>query len=124
MVFYESVHRVADCIAAMIAVFGPDRLAFIGREISKLHEQLQLATLERLHERLAGGDIMVKGEFVIVVAGAAAASDSSLDSGALLNELAGKLPDREVAKIVSKVTGERKNDLYRRLLEIAALRSQ
>ena len=57
-------------------------------------------------------------------AGAAAASDSSLDSGALLNELAGKLPDREVAKIVSKVTGERKNDLYRRLLEIAALRSQ
>lgn len=123
MVFYESVHRVADCIDAMIEAFGSDRLAFIGRELSKLHEQLQLAPLEQLREQLAAGDIVAKGEFVIVVAGAAA-SGSSLDTEVLLNELAGRLPDKEVARIVSKVTGERRNDLYRRLLEIAALRSR
>ena len=42
----------------------------------------------------------------------------------LLKELAGRLPDKEVARIVSRATGERKNLLYQRLLEIAALRSQ
>jgi 16S rRNA (cytidine1402-2'-O)-methyltransferase len=124
IVFFESVHRVADCIDAMIAVFGPDRPAFLGRELSKLHEQLQLAPLARLRAQLASGDIVARGEFVIVVGGADEAGASSNDSDVLLRELSGKLPDKEVARIVSRVTGDRKNDLYRRLLEISAPRSQ
>ena len=124
MVFFESVHRVADCIDAMITVFGPDRPAFLGRELSKLHEQLQLAALARLRAQLASGDIVARGEFVIVVGGADETGASSNDSDVLLRELSGKLPDKEVARIVSRVTGDRKNDLYRRLLEMAAPRSQ
>ena len=124
MVFYESVHRVGDCISDMVDVFGADRPAGIGRELSKMHEQVQLATLGQLRDQLVSGEITSKGEFVIVVAGAEEAGQSSLEVYALLKELAGNLPDREVARIVSNVSGERKNDLYQRLLEIAALRSQ
>jgi 16S rRNA (cytidine1402-2'-O)-methyltransferase len=124
MVFYESVHRMADCIRDMIDTFGEQRLACIGRELSKLHEQVRLASLGQLREQLGDKVITSKGEFVIIVAGGEGAGESSLEVDALLSELAGKLPDKEVAKLVSKVTGERKNDLYQRLLEIAALRSQ
>jgi 16S rRNA (cytidine1402-2'-O)-methyltransferase len=124
IVFYESVHRVGDCISDMIDAFGADRRASISRELSKMHEQVQLATLGQLSEQLASGEITSKGEFVIVVAGAQGAGESSLEIDALLKELAGKLPDKEVARIVSRATGERKNLLYQRLLEIAALRSQ
>ena len=124
MVFYESVHRVSDSIADMIGAFGGGRLACISRELSKLHEQVQLATLEQLGEKLETGAITSKGEFVIVVAGHEGAGESSLEIDTLLAELAGKLPGKEVAKIVSKATGASKNDLYRRLLEIASLRSQ
>ena len=69
MVFYESVHRVSDSVGDMIAAFGGGRLACISRELSKLHEQVQLATLQQLGEKLETGEITSKGEFVIVVAG-------------------------------------------------------
>ena len=118
MVFYESVHRVGDCINDMIGTFGEDRLASISRELSKLHEQVQLASLGELREQLAAGDITAKGEFVIVVAGGDGAGQSSLEVDALLRELAGKLPDKEVARIVANATGEKRNALYKRLLDL------
>ncbi len=118
MVFYESVHRVGDCIGDMIDVFGADRPASVSRELSKLHEQVQLAPLGQLREQLDSGEVTSKGEFVVVVAGSGEAAGSSVAIDALLRELSGKLPDKEVARIVSKATGERKNDLYQRLLDL------
>ena len=118
LVFYESVHRVADCLDAMIDAFGAERLASMSRELTKLHEQVRLASLAQLREQLTAGDIPSKGEFVIIVAGAESAADSSPQADALLSELAGKLPDKEVARIVSRVTGEKRNALYKRLLDL------
>jgi 16S rRNA (cytidine1402-2'-O)-methyltransferase len=31
LIIYESVHRIGDCLADMVAVFGAERRAFIGR---------------------------------------------------------------------------------------------
>ena len=118
LVFYESVHRVGDCISDMIDAFGENRLASISRELSKLHEQVQLAPLVHLREQLQSGEVPSKGEFVIVVAGCDRAEESSLEIDTLLRELAGKLPDKEVARIVAKVTGEKRNALYKRLLDL------
>jgi 16S rRNA (cytidine1402-2'-O)-methyltransferase len=118
MVFYESVHRMPDCISDMIDAFGEQRRACISRELSKLHEQVRLASLGQLRAQLGAGEITAKGEFVIVVAGGVEAGQSSLEIDALLNELAGKLPDKEVARIVSNVTGEKRNALYKRLLDL------
>jgi 16S rRNA (cytidine1402-2'-O)-methyltransferase len=118
LVFYESVHRVPDCIDDMIEVFGEDRRACISRELSKLHEQVQLASLAELRAQLEAGTIKSKGEFVIVVAGSHRAAQSSLEIDTLLSELAGKLPDKEVARILARATGARRNAIYRRLLEL------
>ena len=118
LVFYESVHRVRDCIDDMIDTFGEERLACVSRELSKMHEQVELASLGKLREELAAGAITSKGEFVIVVAGCDTDGRSSLEVDALLRELAGKLPDKEVARIVANVTGEKRNALYKRLLDL------
>jgi len=118
MVFYESVHRADDCLDDLIEAFGPERPASIGRELSKMHEQAILATLAELRKRLADGKITQKGEFVIVVAGADAAAEGSIEVDRLLAELKGKLPDKDVARIVSNVTGEKRNALYKRLLDL------
>ncbi|MDJ0813128.1 MAG: 16S rRNA (cytidine(1402)-2'-O)-methyltransferase [Woeseiaceae bacterium] len=118
LVFYESVHRVDDCLASMIDALGGERAAFIGRELTKLHEQGSAGTLAELRDRLANDEIPLKGEFVIVVSGNTNAAASSIDADRLLAELAGKLPDKEVAKIVASVTGERRNALYKRLLDL------
>lgn len=118
IVFYESVHRVRESLADMVEAFGENRVAFIGRELTKLHEQCISASLRDLLAQLESGDIAAKGEYVIAVAGSDAAAESSIDIDHLLVELAEKLPGKEVAKILAKATGEKRNTLYKRLLEL------
>lgn len=119
MVFYESVHRVEGAIEAFCGVFGTDRSAYLGRELTKMHEQCVYGTLGEIHTRLIDGSILRKGEFVIVVGGSLETKASSFDLDSLLVELSGKLPDKEVARIIANASGEKRNAIYRRLLELA-----
>ena len=118
MVFYESVHRIRDCIGDMILVFGGDRPAFIGRELTKLHEQVLSAPLGDLQAMLGGGEIAEKGEFVVVVGGASQPAAAAVDTDRLLIELAGMLPGKDIARALARATGESRNALYQRLLEL------
>ena len=119
MIFYESVHRITDTLDDLATAFGSDRSAFIGRELTKMHEQCVSGTLGELANQLNDGSIKAKGEFVLVVAGSATVETSSLDVDRLLLELADKLPGKDVAKIISRATGEKRNALYQRLLELS-----
>jgi 16S rRNA (cytidine1402-2'-O)-methyltransferase len=118
MVFYESVHRVRESIADLIDAFGSDRQAFIGRELTKLHEQVLRAPLGDLQEKLVSGEITEKGEFVMVVGGASKPASATVDTDRLLIELADRLPSKEIAKVLARATGESRNSLYKRLLQL------
>jgi len=118
MIFYESVHRIADTLGDLATAFGGDRSAFIGRELTKMHEQCVYGPLSELAEQLDNGTITAKGEFVLVVAGSADIETSSLHIDRLLLGLADKLPGKDVAKIIAHATGEKRNALYQRLLEL------
>jgi len=118
IVLYESVHRIRASMADLVDEFGPSRNAFLGRELTKMHEQCVQATLSELLRQLDDGTIVAKGEFVIIVTGADDEQTSSLDVDRLLIELAEKLPGKDVAKLVARVTGESRNSLYERLLAL------
>ncbi len=117
MVFFESVHRIADALDDFCRAFGDERDAFIGRELTKLHEQCLRKPLGRLRHRVGDGTIVGKGELVIVVAGAAEA-DSSSDADRLLQILAEKLSARDAAQVAAEITGGKKNLMYERLVEL------
>ncbi len=119
LVFYESVHRLQDTLRDMVAAFGDSRDAFIGRELTKLHEQCVAAPLAALAAGVHEQSIPAKGEFVIVVRGAEHAL-ANVDADQLLRELASRLPARDAAGIAARVTGARRNELYRRILELGA----
>lgn len=68
MLFYESPHRVVRTLTDLGEVFGPDRLASISRELSKLHEETVRGTLAELVVYFTAKE--PRGEFVIVLAGA------------------------------------------------------
>ena len=118
MVFYESVHRISAFLDDLASVFGIDREAFLGRELTKLHEQCVHATLGELHAMVDDETIPRKGEFVVVVSGSSRVEESSLDVDRLLVELSAVLPGKEAAKIVARVTGEKRNALYQRVLDL------
>ena len=66
---YESPHRIVKLIGQLIEHCGPDRTACVAREISKLHEEITTAPLAELQTHYAAKG-KVKGEIVVVVAGA------------------------------------------------------
>ena len=118
LVFYESVHRIRDSISDMIEAFGQQRTAFIGRELTKMHEQCVQGSLASIATMLDEQEVTSKGEFVIVVAGNSEAVQSAADVDRLLVLLADRLPTKEAAGIVAEVFGLRKNELYERLLAL------
>lgn len=124
MIFYESVHRVAATLTDLVDVFGKERPAFLGRELTKIHEQCLQGTLGELFEQTTAGMIANKGEFVLIVAGATRSQPSSVDVDRLLIEFSQLLPGKEVAKILARVTGEKRNVLYQRLLDLAKCQHQ
>lgn len=122
LVIYESVHRIRASLADMVDMFGADRRAFIGRELTKMHEQCVQETLASLLEKVTGDSIVEKGEFVVVISGAEEefGSGSGLDIDGLLLELSQHNPAKDVAKIAARLTGKKRNALYERLLRLKA----
>ena len=120
LVFFESVHRIADLLADLAETFGDDRRAFIGRELSKMHEQCVAASLGELRAMLGDGRIAARGEFVVVVDGAEPiASDSEIvDIDQLIKELRAVLPGKQAVAVAASITGRARNELYRRMLEL------
>jgi len=88
--------------------------------MSKMHEQCISTTLGELARLVEENEITQKGELVIVVAGSDQATSSAIDSDSLLHDLAALLPKKEVARIVAKATGEKRNALYQRLLDMTS----
>jgi len=66
-ILYESPHRLVKCLQQLTDHCGADRKAAVCREISKLHEEISVNTLEALHQDYESRK--VKGEIVIVVEG-------------------------------------------------------
>ena len=118
LIFYESVHRIAAALHDMCDAFGDDRRAFIGRELTKLHEQCVQGSLRSLSDKVDDETIVGKGEFVIVVGGADEPVETSLDVDRLLAELSALLPARDAARASAAITGLKKNALYQRILEL------
>lgn len=119
LVFYESVHRLAESLADMTAVFGAARRATVARELTKLHEELRLGTLGELATWADQDAAAGKGEAVVILAGAQAASSAGVDADGVLKILLAELPVKQAASLAAEITGQKKNNLYARALELA-----
>ena len=81
LVFFEAPHRVAATLADLAGAFGAGRPAAVCRELTKTHEEVRRATLGELAEWATGE---VRGEIVLVVAGAPAGDPAAdVDDAAL-----------------------------------------
>jgi len=120
IVCFESVHRIGECLGDLVATFGPERHAFIGRELTKMHEQCVSGTLLELKRMVEDGQISLKGEFVLAIEGHLATESSSvnIDLNQLLQELTAVLPGSQAVDIVASLSGRGRNDVYRLMLEL------
>ncbi len=113
LIFYEASHRIAETLDDMAEAFGPDRHAVMARELTKLFETVLDGRLADLRDRVREDADQRKGEFVLVVEGAAE------DAGAVLAEghrvcavLSRHLPPSTAARLAAEITGAPRKALY------------
>jgi 16S rRNA (cytidine1402-2'-O)-methyltransferase len=69
IVLYESPHRLVKALEQIIEFISPERPVMVGREISKMHEQMVRGTATEVLAYFAAHPDKVRGEIVIVIAG-------------------------------------------------------
>lgn len=119
LVFYEAPHRILDTLAALSRAFGAQRRVVIARELSKLFEQIHRCTLGDAGEWMKADANRQRGEFVLLVEGAAAVADETADAKRLLSILLQECPVSQAAALAAKITGLKKNALYAMALEMS-----
>lgn len=117
LVFYEAPHRLVESLADLAQALGAERAASIGRELTKKFEQVYRGTLAQLAARSRDDPNMARGELVIVVAGAPAATLESAtlqeqEGRRVLNLLLAELPVSQSARLAAQITGGSRKELY------------
>jgi 16S rRNA (cytidine1402-2'-O)-methyltransferase len=69
IVLYESPHRLVKALEQIIEFISPDRSVMVGRELSKMHEQMVRGTATEVLAYFVAHLDKVRGEIVIVIAG-------------------------------------------------------
>lgn len=112
LIFYEAPHRVEETVAALLEVFG-DRKAAVVRELTKKFEEIIREPLSEVNIRFKDG-YEPRGEYVLVVAGAAVSeSDSHQDKWKYLSL------DEHIAAVMSE--GLSKKEAVRKVAELRCL---
>lgn len=123
MLLYEAPHKLRTTLQDLCEALGPERSVTLCRELTKLHEEIVKTTLGAA---LADCDTRPpRGEYVLVLAGAAPAEDAAdvptlAEAVAAARKLMAEgMPPSAAAKQAAAGTPFRKGELYRALLEDA-----
>ncbi|MGI0152914.1 16S rRNA (cytidine(1402)-2'-O)-methyltransferase [Pseudidiomarina sp. WS423] len=119
LVFYESPHRIVDCLADFISEFGSERQLVLGRELTKTFETYLHGSIAEVQAQVLADSNQQRGEMVLVLAGAAAVAEDDVTPQALrtLALLREHLPLKKAAALAAEIHGARKNNLYQLALE-------
>lgn len=114
LIFYEAPHKLRDTLADMLAAWG-DREIALCRELTKLHEEVVRTTLSEAVARYA--ETPPRGEFVLVIRGAAPAVtvpavslEVALERMVVLQ--AGGMSRKDAARQVAIDTGLSRKTIY------------
>lgn len=119
LVFYEAPHRIRAALADAAEVLGDEREAWVGRELTKRFETHYSGSLAALAQRFTTGDEEERGEFVLIVGGAAVSTPTTeLDADTVLEALLAELPASKAAKVAAKLLDRPRQDLFQRCLEL------
>ena len=113
LIFYESSHRIEECLADAATAFGPARPAALARELTKLFETVLDGTLADLQARVAADPDQRRGEFVLIVQGVGDDTESRVAEGRRVYALLSPhLPPSTAARLAAEISGAPRKALY------------
>ena len=120
-VFYESPHRLRECLRDLVEVAGEEQPVVICRELTKLYEEILRTSAGEAAAHFEREEPL--GELVLLLPPGEAADAPEGPSDRQVREAAGKLvtmgaSTRDAADLLSELTGRARNDMYDLLLEL------
>jgi 16S rRNA (cytidine1402-2'-O)-methyltransferase len=115
-ILLEAPHRI-EALAAALGVLG-DRPVTVGRELTKQFEEIATVPAKDLSAWLSGNAQRTRGEFALVVHAQIQERAEGADNDRLLKILMQELPLKTAVKVAAEISGEAKNALYDRALEL------
>ncbi len=120
LVFYEAPHRVLETVGDLVDLLEAQREIVIARELTKVFEQIERMPLGDAPAWLAADANHQRGEFVLVVSAPPPRAGIDAETERVLAALLAELPVKQAAKLAAQITGQPKNALYARALELKA----
>ena len=113
VVFYDSPERIMKTLEIIKSTRGDIKIA-LGRELSKLFEEINVGCISKILEHYKDG---IKGEIVCMIYPDENKQDRELDYK--IKELKSKgFRDKEISVILSTLFNLNKNEVYKRSLEL------
>lgn len=111
LVFYESTHRILECLDDLGEVYGQECEIVLAKELTKTFERFITGTLLEVKSWLLEEPAHTKGEFVLIIPPRPALPEQHAHEE-LLNILLAELPLKQAVAIACKITTAHKNELY------------
>lgn len=118
LVFYEAPHRIEETVADLAALLEAEREIVIARELTKLFEEIVRLPLPAAAAWLQADENHRRGEFVLLVSAPPPRTGLDGECERILRILLADLPVKQAARLASEITGQPKNALYARALEL------
>ena len=116
-ILFEAPPRLIETLKALAVACGDERLASVGRELTKKFEEHVRGSLAEIIAHFQ--ETAPRGECVIVIGGASPQPEVIPNPDALLLQaLAEGSSPKDAARSVATATGLAKNALYQRVLEL------
>jgi len=119
LIFYESPHRLLSTLADFATILGEGRQLSLAKEITKQYETFFLGTIKEVIDWLEAEPVRQKGEFVLIVAGNLAVSETaaSIDHQMLLEKLLLHVSLKTAVEITASLTATSKKQIYQAALD-------
>jgi 16S rRNA (cytidine1402-2'-O)-methyltransferase len=120
VVFFEAPPRVAALLEDLIPLAGAGRAVVIGRELTKLHEEIRGGTLREMADYFTA--VPARGELTVILQGTgepASPPDRTEDAMEQASTLLAEgLSRREVAQRLTQSLGLPRNEAYKLVMEL------
>ncbi|RUR10424.1 16S rRNA (cytidine(1402)-2'-O)-methyltransferase [Legionella sp. km772] len=117
LVFYESTHRILECLNDLALCYGEECELVLAKELTKTFERFLSGTPREVKAWLTSEAAHSKGEFVVIVP-PRLMNDTSDENVHILSVLLAELPLKQAVSLASKLTKANKNELYELALSL------
>ncbi|MDG2092987.1 MAG: 16S rRNA (cytidine(1402)-2'-O)-methyltransferase [SAR86 cluster bacterium] len=118
IIAFESAKRIENTLSCIAEEYSKNKKISLCREMTKLYENIERGTAISLLKKINNGEIILKGEFVMVIEPFSLKDNDLIFDNKIYKSLLDNMPAKDAAKIISMITKENKRDIYKKLLEL------